>query len=760
MESGVFCYKNFVRGLLDLADNYVGGSIVRPENTVCFDDEDPYLVVAADKGTATFSDIANEISLEYDFWLGDAFASGGSTGYDHKKIGITARGAWESVKSHFRELNIDPFHDEFTVVGIGDMAGDVFGNGMLYTDRIKLIAAFNHTHIFIDPNPDAKLSYFERLRLFNLPTSTWEDYDPNLISAGGGVYSRAVKSIKLSPEARAALNINKEAIIPNDVIRAILKAPVDLLWNGGIGTFVKASSETHSEIGDRTNDPLRINGNELSCRSVAEGGNLGITQLGRIEYELSGGKINTDFIDNSAGVDCSDHEVNIKILLNQLIHEQALQETERNHLLSAMTDEVAQLVLYDNYCQTRAISFAVSNSMEYLELYRQFMHSHELSENLNRSLEFLPDDKTINERKADNRGLTRPEIAVLMAYSKIILKKEILASELPEDSSLVDYVELAFPQTLCRRYASKMQQHQLKREIIATQLSNRIVTEMGITFVYQMNDENNATTEEIVKSYITARKIFDLHSLWMQVESLEHKISIEVQNEMLLDIMRLGRRATRWLLLNKRSYFDINEIVKHFSKPLSQLEDILPTLLFGQEKEKLDNRIKYLIAEGVPKELAIRISATRPLYSALNIIEAATTNEVDVVEVAKIYFKLMERLELIWFREKINDYPVDNHWAVLARADYKGDLDNLQRVLAVSVIKLPSESKRIEDHVDRWFEVNKKYVSRWKSILGELRSSSTNEFAMLTVAMRGLLELAQLSRRNDQTEGFCILQEV
>lgn len=761
MECGIFCYKNFIRGLLDLADNWVKGTVVRPKDTVCFDDEDTYLVVAADKGTATFSDMANEIAAEYNFWLGDAFASGGSAGYDHKKMGITAKGAWESVKSHFRELGIGPYHDNYTVIGIGDMAGDVFGNGMLYTDHIKLIAAFNHAHIFIDPNPDPKLSYKERRRLFKLPSSTWEDYDPNLISKGGGVYSRSAKSIKLTPEAKALLGINKEAVIPNDLIRAILKAKADLLFNGGIGTYVKASSESHNEIGDRANDVVRVNGNDLQCRAVAEGGNLGFTQLGRIEYELAGGKINTDFIDNSAGVDCSDHEVNIKILLNQLIAEKTLKKEDRNKLLAVMTDEVAQLVLYDNYSQTQTITFAVSASLEYLELYRLFMHYHEANGNLNRALEFLPDDKMLNERKADNIGLTRPEIAVLMAYSKIILKKDILKSRIPEEPSLEDFVEDAFPRTLSKRYSKQMLRHQLKREIIATQISNRIVTEMGITFVYQMNDENNATTEEIVRAYITVRKLFNLQELWAQIESLENKLSIKTLNDMVLDLMRLGRRATRWFLLNKRSYYNIEEMVAHFSKYLNKFANILPNLLLGQEKNVYEQRIKDLQAKEVPENVAVQVAATRPLYSALNIIEAAATNRVNVVEVAQIYFKLMERLELIWFREKINDYPVDNHWAVLARADYKGDLDYLQRVLTENVIKLlTGTGQPLKEALNRWFEENKKYISRWKRILGELKSSNTNEFAMLTVAMRSLLELAQDRRRKDQKQGFCILQEV
>jgi glutamate dehydrogenase len=744
MELGVYCYKNFIRGLFDIVDNVVANVTVRPKDTVCLDDEDPYLVVAADKGTATFSDIANELSEEYEFWLGDAFASGGSTGYDHKKMGITARGAWESVKCHFRELDIDPYHDDFTVLGIGDMAGDVFGNGLLYTDHIKLIAAFNHTHIFLDPTPDPKLSYFERLRLFKLPGSTWEDYDHTLISKGGGVFSRSLKFIKLSPEIRTLLGTNRDTILPSDLIHTILKMPADLLWNGGIGTFVKASTETHIEIGDRINDSLRVNGNELHCKVVAEGGNLGFTELGRIEYELSGGKINTDFIDNSAGVDCSDHEVNIKILLNQLMMQGLLNEKKRNYLLSQMTDEVAQLVLYDNYYQTRAISFAVSNSMEYLDLYHSFMVYHEMNGNLNRALEFLPDDKTISERKANNKGLTRPEIAVLMAYRKNILKKEILNSSLPEEDSLSEFVESAFPRTLSRRYKTQMQQHKLRREIIATQLSNRLVAEMGITFVYQMNDENNQSPEQIVRAYITARKLFNLNILWNQVESLEHKISITLLNEMIVEIMRLGRRATRWLLLNKGGLpYNINEMAGYFSTHLHKLIPILPTLLFDREKEKLNHRKKYLIFENISEELANKIAMIRPLYLTLNIIEAAITNDVSVVKVAKIYFEIMERLELIWFREKINDYPIDNHWAVLARAAYKGDLDYLERILTVNIIKLlPPKPKDLEDHINKWLVANEKNILRWKSIINELRSSSTNEFPMLNVAMRRLLELS------------------
>lgn len=745
-QTGISCYRNFIRGLLDVADNLVDNRIASPNDTACYDQDDPYLVVAADKGTATFSDIANEISKEYNFWLDDAFASGGSTGYDHKKMGITARGAWESVKTHFQELQIDPYKDDFTVIGIGDMSGDVFGNGMLLSEHIKLVAAFNHSHIFIDPHPNPTISYFERMRLFKLPTSTWEDYDPQLISKGGGVYLRSAKVIKLSPEVRAVLNISKEQLQPNELIKHILKAPVDLLWNGGIGTYVKAVTESHSEIGDRTNDALRVNGNELHCRAVAEGGNLGFTQLGRIEYELSGGKINTDFIDNSAGVDCSDHEVNIKVLLNNIVHKGEMSLKKRNALLLQMTDDVADLVLYNNHRQSRAISFAVHKSHEYLELYRLFMDYHEAQGNLNRSLEFLPDDKTLHERKADLRGLTRPEIAVLMAYSKNILKSDILNSDLPENPFLNEYIEMAFPELLSKRFKKAMQKHHLRREIIATQLSNEIVTEMGITFVFQMHDENNVHSDAIAKAYVVAKKIFGLGDLWKEVEKLEDVVPMETLNEVKLEILRLARRATRWLILNRRTFYDIEKTVNYFSPHIDRLNKALPSILFGQEKKATTSYINKLTTENIPLEFATRVASCRSYYAMLNIIEAAISNSVDVVEVAKIYFTLMDKLDLIWFREKINDYPVDNHWAVLARSAYKGDLDVLQRAITVNVLKMSSKSKKLEDRINDWFSNNKAQVLHWKTILGELRSTSTNEFSMLTVAMRELLELTQTTR--------------
>ena len=479
----VYCYKAFIHGLLDLTDNIVDKKIVSPKQVVCYDDDDPYLVVAADKGTATFSDIANSISSEYNFWLGDAFASGGSAGYDHKKMGITARGAWESIKRHFRELDTDITQTDITVIGIGDMSGDVFGNGMIYSKHIKLLAAFDHRNIFLDPDPDPEISYYERERLFRLPISSWEDYNPKLISKGGGVYKRSLKSISLSPQIMRVLDIQENTITPTDLIRAILKAPVDLLFNGGIGTYVKSSHESQADVGDRANEYVRINGDELRCKVVGEGGNLGFTQLGRVEYALKNGLINTDSIDNSAGVDCSDHEVNLKILLDSEVKKGKLSQKQRTPLLESMTQEVAELVLSDNYQQALVMSFSAFHASKNMGLHQNYIKDLESQGHLKRRLEFLPDDKQLLERKAAGIGLTRPELAVLLAYSKINIKHELLKSKLLKDIYLSEIVTTAFPEDVRKKYDQAMHEHPLHRDIIATQLSNRIVNEMGITFV-------------------------------------------------------------------------------------------------------------------------------------------------------------------------------------------------------------------------------------------------------------------------------------
>ncbi len=751
MQEGIHCYQNFIRGLLDLVDNLENGKITTPPNTVRYDGDDPYLVVAADKGTATFSDIANSISAEYDFWLGDAFASGGSAGYDHKKMGITARGAWESVKNHFYDLGLDTQKEEFTVVGIGDMSGDVFGNGMLLSKHIKLVAAFNHMHIFIDPNPDPKTSFDERQRLFNLPRSQWTDYNEKLISKGGGIYARSAKAIKLSPEAQSLVGTDKETIEPNELIRLLLKAEVDLLWNGGIGTYVKSKTETDAQVGDRANDALRINGDELRCRVVAEGGNLGFTQLSRIEYELSGGRINTDFIDNSGGVDCSDHEVNIKILLSRVVANGKLTLADRNKLLASMTDEVGKLVLINNYSQARAISLAVKQSAEYFELYRQYMDTYEQSGKLPRALEFLPNNKDLNDRKADGLALTRPEIAVLMAYSKLILKEQILGTEFTKDPSLIGYLESAFPKTLAKQYRDEMNQHRLVREIIATQLCNDLVTNLGITFSYQMQDETGGSAESVVRAYVTSREIFSMVDYLNAIQSLEHKVSADVLHQMTLDITQLIRRATRWFLRNRHGHYDILKTIEHFKKPLEKLAEALPNLLTGNAKTAYNERIQALTKSGVPKEIAKQFAMTGHMLLVLNIVEASSGAKVDVLTAAAYHFELIEQLDLIWFREQINSFPITNHWGVLARAAYKADLDSLQRAITASVIATRDNKLSPQQQIKAWLQSHSEHVNRWENMVTDLRNTPSNDFSMLTVAMRELVDLARING-NDARE--------
>lgn len=745
MEEVTNCYRTFIRGLLDITDNLKGTKVVPPVNVVAYDDPDTYLVVAADKGTATFSDTANAIAAEYHFWLGDAFASGGSAGYDHKKMGITARGAWESVKRHFRELNMDIQKHDFTVVGIGDMSGDVFGNGMLLSRHIKLVAAFNHMHIFLDPNPNPEKSFKERQRLFNLPRSTWEDYDPNLLSPGGGVFSRSAKSIKLTPQVRELLNVDKEAIVPNDLIRAILTAQVDLLWNGGIGTYVKAVNETAEDVGDRANDAIRVNGVDLRCRVVGEGGNLGFTQLGRVEFDLNGGAIYTDFIDNSGGVDCSDHEVNIKILLNQVIADDKLNEKSRNKLLADMTTEVADLVLRDNYLQTQAISFASYGAYNYSELYRYYIQQLETSGRIDRQLEYLPDDKTIIERKNNGKGLTKPELAVLLAYTKNIIKEEILNSDLPEDPHLINVVTSAFPEILAKRFGSYMDKHRLRREIIATQLSNSVVNEMGITFGYRLYDETGATPAAIGRAYAVARHIFALEDLWVGIEALDGKVPATVQFYMIDEVTRLVRRATRWFLRNRRLGFDIGEAIQVFSKGVAILTDHIPTLLSGENAEQLKAIELRLKDIGVSEDLARRIACARTIFYALDIIEAARIHKLDIITVSNVYFALNQQLELGWFREQVTIQSVETHWDALVREAIRDDLDLQQRDLSVAVLKLQSKAKGVDNKIQQWTDRHITLIERWQKMLIDLRSSGNLNYTKLTVAVRELMDLTQAS---------------
>ena len=743
MAEGISCYQLFIRGLLDITDNYVEGELVKPENLVCYDEDDPYLVVAADKGTATFSDIANAISLEYGFWLGDAFASGGSVGYDHKKMGITAKGAWESVKRHFYELNMDIQNNDFTVVGIGDMAGDVFGNGMLLSRHIKLVGAFNHIHIFIDPAPDAETSFKERERLFNLPRSNWTDYDKKLISKGGGVFNRNAKSIPVSKEMQEVFGIKHSEIEPNELIKTILKAKVDLLWSGGIGTYVKASSETNASVGDRANDATRINAKQLHCKVVGEGGNLGFTQLARVEYSLHGGMVYTDFIDNSGGVNCSDREVNIKILLNTIVAVGDLTSKQRNELLGEMTDEVGKLVLRDNFLQTRAISLSASQPLQALELQGRYIKELERTGKIDRALEFLPDEKALQERKLMGQGLGRPGIAVLMCYSKSLLKEQILASGVPEESYMEQFLINSFPKPLQERFSKQMQDHPLKREIIATKLSNIIVNEMGFTYVYRLQDETGAPVAAIVRAYMIARSVLNLESVWKQIEELGAKISSQKQIEMMMLYVRLSRRITRWFLRSQRRSMDIADTVKLYSQGMSELKMSIPAILSEERRVKYDEHYQDLISEGIPASLAHELTVTRGLFSAMDIIDIAYKRDMKVAQVAEIYFGIGEFLDLAWIRKQIIMHPTENHWESLSREAVRDDLDWQQRQLTDGLINYNGEQTDLQERLAAWGESQSALIERWRHILSDLKSSTVLNYTMFFVAIRELLDLTQ-----------------
>ena len=743
MQEGIACYQLFIRGLLDITDNYQLGAVIKPPSVYCYDEDDPYLVVAADKGTATFSDIANAISIEYGFWLGDAFASGGSVGYDHKKMGITARGAWESVKRHFHELSMDIDKHSFTVVGIGDMSGDVFGNGMLLSRQIKLLAAFNHLHIFIDPNPRVDISFQERERLFHLPLSSWIDYDKDLISKGGGVFNRNAKSIPVSKEMRQVFGIKQAQIEPNELIRVVLTAQIDLLWSAGIGTFVKAQTESHEEVGDRANDSMRINGNELRCKVVGEGGNLGLTQLGRIEYELNNGLIFTDFIDNSAGVHCSDREVNIKILLNTIVAGGDLTFKQRNELLSEMTDEVAALVLRSNYVQPRAISYSVAQTVRSAELYSRYMNELERTGKLDRELEFLPDEKTLMERKLMGKGLTRPEVAVLLCYSKTILKDQILASDVPEDLYLKTFLVHYFPKPLQEQFSERMSDHPLKREILATTVSNIVVNEMGPTFVYRMQDETGAPISAIVRAYLISRTILNVVLLWKNLAELESHLTVEQQTDMILLYVRLLRRVTRWFLRNERMRLNISRAVKRYSPGISAIKKAMPDTFIEGHRRQYEKHYAEYIEMGINSEFAHELTITRALFSVMDIIEVAQKMDIEVIQVAELYFMIGEYLELTWIRSQVIAHTAENNWESLSREALRDDLDWQQRQLTAGIISSAANKKDFIKVFKSWTDSHQHLITRWRQILTDLRASTNLNYTMFFVAIRELLDLTQ-----------------
>jgi glutamate dehydrogenase len=741
MEEVVACYKTLIRGMLDLTDNLVGDRTVPPPDVVRYDEDDPYLVVAADKGTATFSDIANGISKEYDFWLGDAFASGGSAGYDHKEMGITARGAWESVNRHFRELGTDIQSEDFTVAGIGDMSGDVFGNGMLLSRHIKLVGAFNHLHIFLDPDPDPETSFEERERLFNLPRSSWSDYDENLISEGGGVFPRTAKSIPLSPQVKELLDVEEDSLTPQEVIRAFLKSRVDLLWNGGIGTYVKASDETHAEVGDRTNDSLRVDGTELECRVVGEGGNLGFTQRGRVEYALNGGRIYTDAIDNSAGVDCSDHEVNIKILLDSIVESGDMTEKQRNELLAEMTEEVGQLVLRDNYQQTQTLSNAVAQAASMVDVHARYIRALEHAGKLNRELEFLPDEEALAERKSEDMGLAAPEFAVLLAYTKITLYRELLDSDVTEDPYLSGELERYFPTPLRERFEDRMTEHRLRREITATQITNSMVDRCGITFAFRLGEETGAAAAEIARAYTAAREIFGMLDLWAQIEDLDNRVEAQIQTRMLLDGRKLVERATRWLLRNRRPPLDVAATVSYFSERAAELSEKIPQFLLDGDRENLERATRDLVDANVPPELAERVAILSTMFSALDIVDVADATDQPLETAAEVYFTLGDRLKLHWLRGHVEALPRDNRWRALARAALRDDLYGQQAELTAEILRSTPEDLSATERIEAWVDANRGSVERTLQVLTDINASGAFGLATLSVALREIRNL-------------------
>lgn len=742
LAEGQACYRLFIRSLLDITDNIVHGDIVKPERVVCHDDDDPYLVVAADKGTATFSDIANGISEEFGFWLGDAFASGGSVGYDHKKMGITARGAWESVKRHFREIGVDCQNEEFTCIGIGDMAGDVFGNGMLLSEKTCLVAAFNHMHIFFDPSPDSKSSYAERQRLFNDPSLNWSNYDTSLISEGGGVFSRSAKTIELSSQMKKALGVRLSNVTPTELINLILKMKVDLLWNGGIGTYVKSSDESHSEVGDRANDNLRIDGKDLRAKIVGEGGNLGLTQLGRMEYALHGGRINTDFIDNAGGVDCSDNEVNIKILLNGLVNDGELTVKQRNQLLYDMTDDVAELVLDDCYRQTECISITELGGASLVKEQQRFIHYLERNEHLNRSLEFIPTDETLAERQRSHIGFTRPELSVLVAYGKMILKDMLNISEITENPYHSQLLHKAFPEALQKRFIEQMEAHPLRGEIIATKLANDIVNHAGLNFVFRMQEETGASVQEVANAYAIVKAVLNLDEVWSSIQTLDNRVQAETQLKMLEELRRYVRRSCRWYLRHGEKNSDLAFNVERFRQGYVKLSNELSTMLVKEEQKELNQKVKSLTSKHVPETVAFAVSSLSNLFSNFDIVQVAEDIGLPQEVVGKLYFTLGYELELHWFLMQINRQSVTNHWQALARASFREELDWQQRAITATLLKQQTEPKDADEVLANWMETNEEALSRWNHMMSEFKLGDTHEFAKFSVAMRELMLLS------------------
>ena len=749
-NEGVACYRLFISGLLDVTDNVdtATGHVIVPVGVVRRDGDDAYLVVAADKGTATFSDIANEVAKSYGFWLGDAFASGGSVGYDHKAMGITAKGAWESVKRHFRELGVDTQSQDFTVVGVGDMSGDVFGNGMLLSKHIRLVAAFDHRHVFLDPNPDAASSWVERERMFALPRSSWDDYERSLISEGGGIYARDQKSIPISPQVRTALGLGDDVVdmTPPALMKAILLAPADLFWNGGIGTYIKAEPESDADVGDRANDAVRVNGNQLRVKVIGEGGNLGVTQRGRIEFALADGHVNTDAMDNSAGVDCSDHEVNIKILVDSLVTAGKVVADERTALLMSMTDEVGQLVLADNASQNDLMGTSRVNSASLLPVHASQIRHLAAVRGLNRELEALPSEKEILRRTELGLGLTSPELATLMAHVKLALKDDVLASEVPDQEVFAARLPDYFPVQLRDRFGAEIRTHQLRREIITTMLINDLVDTSGISYAFRISEDVGVGSVDAVRSYVATDEIFRVGEVWQQIRAAgETGVSVTVTDRMSLDLRRLIDRAGRWLLNYRPQPLAVGAEVNRFAADVAALTPRMNEWLRGADRDIVVKQSAELEAHDVPKDLATSVATGLYQFSLLDVIDIADIIDRDAAEVADVYFALMDHLGTDGLLTAVSGLPRDDRWHSLARLAIRDDIYGSLRALCFDVMAAGEPDETGEQKIEEWELTNSSRVSRARRTLSEIYEDGARDLATLSVAARQIRSMTRTS---------------
>ncbi|SOC52455.1 NAD-glutamate dehydrogenase [Ornithinimicrobium cerasi] len=751
LAEGRAAYTTFISGLLDITDNRTPEGVAPPDRVVRHDGDDTYLVVAADKGTATFSDLANGIARSYGFWLDDAFASGGSAGYDHKEMGITARGAWESVKRHFRELGLDTQTEDFTVVGVGDMSGDVFGNGMLLSEHIRLVAAFDHRHIFLDPDPDAATTFRERQRMFELPGSSWEDYDTSLISEGGGVYPRTAKSVPVSPQVRSSLGISEDvtAMPPADLLRAILLADVDLLWNGGIGTYVKASTQSHAEIGDRANDPIRVDGQDLRVRVVGEGGNLGLSQLGRVEAALRGVHVNTDAIDNSAGVDSSDHEVNIKIALTPLVTEGRMTMEDRDALLSSMTEEVAAKVLRHNYDQNVLIGNSRIQREVMAPVHRRLIPYLAESAGLDPALEFLPDRREWDRRAKEGTGLTSPEFSVLVAYAKLGLKEALNGSGLADDPAMTETLLTYFPEPLRERAHDQILGHPLRTQIIVNEIANAMVNRGGVSFAYRAADETGATLTQIARAFHVVRAVFDLPGYMVQVEALDNVVDTDTQTELYLEFRRLIDRAVRWFLNNRSLSSGMDEEIARFAPSVQALVPHFGEMLQGSERERWQERVDWAEEQGVPAPLARRYAALLDSFSLLDVVELAMAMDRDTEEIAEVYFGVSEAFRLDQLLTHVSALPRTDRWSSLARGALRDDIYGVMRGLARTVAERTTPGSDSVERVREWMVENRAAINRTSQLLGSVGELEDPGLAPISVALRTLRGLVRQGAAGD-----------